>query len=157
MNATNDRRPGNRLPGLGVCLVLACATIGLSACGNGVQLRGNTPDPEDIAEIQPGVHSRQDIVDLLGSPSTVSTFEDRRWYYIGQKTQEVAFMKPEVLDRQVLVITFDDTGVVEGTQRYGMADAQEISPVARVTPTEGRDLTLLQQLFGNIGRFSSPL
>jgi hypothetical protein len=38
-----------------------------------------------------------------------------------------------------------------------MADAQEISPVARVTPTEGRDLTLLQQLFGNIGRFSSPL
>lgn len=157
MNATNDRRPGNRLPSLGVWLVLACATIGLSACGNDVQQRGNTPDPEDIAEIQPGVHSRQDIVDLLGSPSTVSTFEDRKWYYIGQKTQEVAFMKPEVLDRQVLVITFDDTGVVEGTRSYGMADAQEISPVARVTPTEGRDLTLLQQLFGNIGRFSSPL
>ena len=166
MNATNDRHPGNRgrdnrvrgnrLPGLGACLMLACAAIALSACGNTVQLRGNTPDPEDIAEIKPGVHSRQDIVDLLGSPSTVSTFQDRKWYYIGQKTEEIAFMKPAVLDRKVLVVTFDTSGLVEGTQSYGMEDAQDVDPVDRETPTEGRDLTLLQQLFGNIGKFSGP-
>jgi outer membrane protein assembly factor BamE (lipoprotein component of BamABCDE complex) len=157
VNATNDRRTGNRLRGLGFCLLAACATVGLSACGNNVQLRGNTPDPEDIAVIQPGVQSRQDIVDLLGSPSTVSTFQDRKWYYIGQKTEEIAFMKPEVIDRQVLVVTFDEGGLVEGTQIYGMDDAQDIEPVDRETPTEGRDLTLLQQLFGNIGQFSQPL
>lgn len=145
-----------RLPGLGVCLLLAGAAIGLSACGNTVQIRGNNPDPEEVAEIQPGVHSRQDIIDLLGSPSTVSTFQDRKWYYIGQKTQEVAFMKPEVLDRNVLVITFDESGLVEGTKSYTLADAQEVDPVDRETPTEGRDLTLLQQLFGNIGKFSGP-
>lgn len=155
MKATKEGRPSCRLPGLGACLLLACAAVGLSACGNGVQVRGNTPDPEDIAEIQPGVHSRQDIVDLLGSPSTVSTFQDRKWYYIGQKTEEVAFMKPTVIDRKVLVITFDETGLVEGTTDYTMADAQDVDPVDRETPTEGRDLTLLQQLFGNIGRFSS--
>jgi len=156
VNATNARRPASWMRGLGVGLFLGCAAVALSGCGNTVQVRGNTPDPEDVAGIQPGVHSRQDIVDLLGSPSTVSTFEDRKWYYIGQKTQEVAFMKPEVLDRNVLVITFDNTGVVEGTQHYDMADAQEISPVERETPTEGRDLTLLQQLMGNVGRFSTP-
>jgi len=156
VNATNARRPARRVRGLGVGLILGCAAIALSACGNTVQVRGNTPDPEDVAVIQPGVHSRQDIVDLLGSPSTVSTFEDRKWYYIGQKTQEVAFMRPEVLDRNVLVVTFDDTGVVEGTQHFDMADAQEVAPVERETPTEGRDLTFLQQFFGNIGRFSSP-
>jgi len=109
--------------------MLACGTLALSACGSGVQLRGNTPDPEDVAEIQAGVHSRQDVIDLLGSPSTVSTFEERKWYYIGQKTQQIAFMKPEVLDRNVLVIVFDDAGVVEGTEHYDMADAQEIEPV----------------------------
>jgi len=157
VNATNDRRTGNRLRGLGFCLLAACATVGLSACGNNVQLRGNTPDPEDIAVIQPGVQSRQDIVDLLGSPSTVSTFQDRKWYYIGQKTEEIAFMKPSVIDRQVLVVTFDEGGLVEGTQIYGMDDAQDIDPVDRETPTEGRDLTLLQQLFGNNGQFSQPL
>jgi outer membrane protein assembly factor BamE (lipoprotein component of BamABCDE complex) len=142
---------------MGIGLLLACGALALSACGNDVNLRGNTPDPEDIAEIRPGVHSRQDVIDILGSPSTVSTFEERRWYYIGQKTQVVAFMKPEVLDRNVLIVTFDDSGLVAGTQSYGIADAKDISPVDRVTPTEGRDLTFLQQLFGNIGRFSSPL
>ena len=157
MKATKQRRLGGSLPSLGVCLLLAGAAAGLSACGNNVQLRGNTPDPEDVAEIQPGVHSRQDIIDLLGSPSTVSTFEDRKWYYIGQKTQQVAFMKPEVLDRKVLVIVFDESGLVEGTNNYTMADAQDVDPVDRETPTEGRDLTLLQQLFGNIGKFSNPL
>ena len=157
MKATKHRRFGKSLPSLGVCLLLAGATVALSACSDNVQLRGNTPDPEDVAGIQPGVHSRQDIIDLLGSPSTVSTFQDRKWYYIGQKTQQVAFMKPEVLDRKVLVITFDETGLVEGTTNYTMADAQDVDPVDRETPTEGRDLTLLQQLFGNIGRFSSPL
>ena len=153
MNATNDRRPTTWVWGL----LAACAVVGLSACGDNVQLRGNTPEPEDIAAIQPGVQSRQDVIDLLGSPSTVSTFEDRKWYYIGQKTEEIAFMKPEVIDRQVLVVTFDDSGLVEGTKMYGMEDAQDVEPVDRETPTEGRDLTFLQQLFGNIGRFSSPL
>lgn len=157
VKATNDRRCGNRLRGIVLCLLAAGAAAGLSACGNNVQLRGNTPDPEDIAVIKPGVQSRQDVVDLLGSPSTVSTFEDRKWYYIGQKTEEIAFMKPSVIDRQVLVVTFDETGLVEGTQIYGLDAAQEVDPVDRETPTEGRDLTLMQQLFGNIGRFSSPL
>jgi len=157
VNATKERRFGNRMRSAGLCLLLTSAVIGLSACGNSVQLRGNTPEPEDIAEIQLGIHSRQDVIDLLGSPSTVSTFEDRRWYYIGQKTQEIAFMKPEVLDRSVLVITFDEAGLVESTSNYSLADAQDVDPVERVTPNEGRDLTLIQQLFGNIGKFSSPL
>src|SRR3546814_12231321 len=87
MNATRARRPGSRVRGLGVGLLLTCAALALTACGNTAQVRGNTPDPEDVAGIQPGIHRRQDIIDLLGSPSTVSTFEDRKWYYLGPKPQ----------------------------------------------------------------------
>ncbi len=140
------------LPATAVC----AACLALSACSNAVQVRGNMPDMEEIAEIEPGVHSRQDIVDMLGSPSTVSTFQDRKWYYIGQKTQEFAFLKPEVVDRSVLVVTFDEAGYVDQTSHLTLADSQEIQPVDRTTPTEGRDLTLLQQLFGNLGRFGGP-
>ena len=157
MIATKQRRFGHRLRGAGLCVALACAGVALTACGSGIQLRGNNLEPEDVAEIKPRIHSRQDIIDLLGSPSAISTFEDRRWYYIGQKTQEIAFMKPEVIDRNVLVITFDEAGLVVDTSKYTMADAVDVDPVDRITPTEGKDLTLLQQLFGNIGRFSSPL
>src|SRR3546814_18685386 len=97
MNATRARRPGSRVRGLGVGLLLTCAALALTACGNTVQVRGHTPDPEDVAGIQPGIHSRQDLIDLLGSPSTVSTFEDRQWYYIGQQNTQGPFSKPEGL------------------------------------------------------------
>ncbi len=138
-----------------VWLAIPAAALLLSACQNDVRVHGNLPDPEVMSEIKAGAHSREDVARMLGSPSTVSTFEDNVWYYIGQKSEQFAFFKPNILERKVLVISFDDSGRVDQTKAYTLADSQDIDPVGRITPTEGRDLTLLQQLFGNIGRFSS--
>lgn len=125
----------------------------LIGCGATVNQHGYKLDPEELAEITPGVATRQDVLDVMGSPSTISTFQDSKWYYIGQRTEEFAFFKPDVLERSVLVVSFDDSGLVEGTQVYTLEDGQEIDLVSRETPTEGRDLSLLQELFGNLGRF----
>lgn len=146
----NQRLPGSRLR---VALLAAGLCVGLAACGGEVAVRGNMPDPELIAEIQPGGDRREDVVDKLGSPSTVSTFLDRKWYYIGQKVEQFAFMSPTVVERSVLVVSFDETGTVDDTLMYTLEDGQIIDPVSRKTPTEGRELTVLQQLFGNLGRF----
>ena len=126
----------------------------LGACEQSVQVRGNIPDQEVVSKINPGVHSRVDIASLLGSPSTVSTFEDRKWYYIGQKSTQFAFFDPEVLERKVLVVSFDDDGYVTATRTYGLEDGKIIDPVDRITPTEGRELSIVQQLLGNLGRFT---
>jgi len=134
-------------------VLTAALTASLGACGQVIQTRGNMPETSDLSRISPGVHSRTDVARLLGSPSTISTFQDSKWYYIGQKTTEFAFFAPEVLERKVVVVSFNDSGVVEATKTYDLADGQEIDPINRVTPTEGRELTLLQQLFGNFGRF----
>ena len=133
-------------------LFAAGTAILLAGCQDNLQVRGNIPDEEVVAEIRPGVHGRDDIVEMLGSPSTISTFQDTTWYYVGQKSEQFAFLKPEVIERKVLVISFDETGLVGETKTYTLADGREIDPVGRETPTEGRDLTILQQLFGNIGR-----
>ena len=138
---------------LGAGLLAVGLALGLAACGGDVTVRGNMPDPEVIAEIQPGGDNREDVVDKLGSPSTVSTFLSRKWYYIGQKVEQFAFMSPTVLERSVLVVSFDETGTVDDTIMYTLEDGQIIDPVSRTTPTEGRELTVLQQLFGNLGRF----
>jgi len=134
-------------------LLAASLPLALSACERAIQVRGNLPDDDEVAKISPGIHTRGDIASLLGTPSTVSTFEDSKWYYIGQKTTEFAFFEPEVLERKVVVVSFDDAGTVAETNIYTLEDGQEIEPVGRVTPTEGKDLTILQQLIGNLGRF----
>ena len=134
-------------------LLAGVLALGLGACAQSVQVRGNIPDDEVVSKIDPGVHSRVDIASLLGSPSTVSTFQDSKWYYIGQKSTQFAFFEPEVLERKVLVVSFDEAGFVEDTRTYALEDGQIIDPVDRVTPTEGREISILQQLIGNLGRF----
>lgn len=135
-------------------LVAGALLLFVAACSGNVQVHGNMPDPVLVSEIQPGAYGQRDVASLLGSPSTVSTFGDKRWYYVGQTVSTFAFFKPKVLERNVLVVSFDDEGRVQATRTYTLADGRRVSPVDRVTPTEGRDLTVLQQLLGNFGRFS---
>ena len=129
----------------------------LVACDKTIRVHGNMPDPEVIAEIQPGVDDRNGVVDKLGSPSAVSTFIDNKWYYIGQRSEQFAFLDPDILERSVLVVSFGEGGLVDDTLLYTLEDGQIVAPIDRITPTEGKELNLLQQLFGNIGRFPTEL
>ena len=134
-------------------LAAGAALIALAGCSGEVTVRGNMPDPEVVETIQPGSTTRQGVAEMLGSPSTVSNFEDKSWYYIGQKQTQVAFLEPEILERSVLVVTFNDAGTVQEAKQYTLEDGRIIDPVTRTTPTEGRELTIVQQIFGNLGRF----
>ncbi len=134
-------------------LAAGTAMLLLAACSSEVVVRGNLPDPDAMATVQVGSSSRQQVAEALGSPSTVSSFQDRTWYYIGQKQTQLAFMDPEVLERSIFVVSFDDAGIVKDTAHYTLKDGVIIDPVSRKTPTEGRELTVLQQLFGNLGKF----
>jgi outer membrane protein assembly factor BamE (lipoprotein component of BamABCDE complex) len=136
-------------------LAAAPVLLAAAACTPQIQLTGNLPDPKAVQEIQAGVHNRRDVASLLGSPSVVSTFQDSKWYYISQRQETTAFFAPEVVDQQVLEIRFDGEGMVQETRRYSLADAEQIDPVDRETPTEGNEFSILEQLIGNVGRFSS--
>jgi outer membrane protein assembly factor BamE (lipoprotein component of BamABCDE complex) len=136
-----------------LALAAAGATLLLAACSTEVTVRGNLPDPDAMSQVQIGASSRQQVAEILGSPSTISSFQDRTWYYIGQKQTQVAFLDPEVLERTVFVVAFDDAGMVKETAHYTLEDGIIIDPVTRETPTEGRELTVLQQIFGNLGKF----
>lgn len=126
----------------------------ISACSPVIDQRGNHPDEDKVVEINPGVDDKQRVYQEIGSPSTLSTFNDRTWYYISKKTSTVAFFEPEILEQQILAIRFNKDGIVEDMHIYDEKDGREIAFVDRETPTEGTDFTILQQLLGNIGRFT---
>jgi outer membrane protein assembly factor BamE (lipoprotein component of BamABCDE complex) len=134
-------------------VVVTCAIL-LGSCSPIVQTRGNTPDPILLGQIEPGELSRDDIANMLGSPSSIATFGEETWYYISIQTETIAFFEPDILEQQVVAIAFDDSGMVASVSTYGLDDAQDIEPSTRVTPTGGRELTVLEQLFGNLGRFA---
>jgi outer membrane protein assembly factor BamE (lipoprotein component of BamABCDE complex) len=139
-----------------VRFLLVMAVLGVSsACEPTVDLRGNLPAPERVAEIKPGRFTKNDVTALLGTPASTSVFGDERWYYISSKVESVAFFKPEELERQVVVIDFDRTGTVTNVHRLELKDGKDVSMNSRETPTAGRDLSVIEQLLGNVGKFNS--
>ena len=115
--------------------------------------RGNRVTEEQLKEITPGVQTRQDVQALLGSPTQASTFGDSTWYYISARTRQRPARALSLTDQQTVVISFDAKGVVQGIRRVGEEDMRTVPVVSRETPTPGNDRTLLQALFGNVGRF----
>ncbi len=73
---------------------------------------------------------------------------------MSERTEKTAFFKPELIERKIVAIVFDSSGVVEDIVTYSENDKKEVDLVARVTPTAGNELSIIQQLFGNVGRFS---
>lgn len=121
------------------------------------QLRGHLVDNEDLSQVTVGVSSKRDVEALLGSPSATSTFDDNEWFYIGGVTRQRPGRQLAVEDQQVVLVRFDGRGTVQEVRRLGPQDGRDIRVVERVTPSPGNERTLLQQLFGNIGRVGPGL
>lgn len=136
---------------LGLAALLA---VGISGCADNIDPRGNAPLPDALAQIQPGRVTRSDVVALIGTPATSSLFGDDHWYYISSHFQTIAFYAPEELDRQVIVIDFDKAGTVTAVRRLGLEQGKDVAMVARETPAPGKELSLLEQLIGNVGKFN---
>jgi outer membrane protein assembly factor BamE (lipoprotein component of BamABCDE complex) len=130
------------------------AALGLAGCARTVEQRGNLPTDEKLAELQAGVSTRDDVSRLLGTPSSTGTFDEKTWYYISRRTEQFAFLTPELKDQQVVAINFDDGGIVREVKRIGMEDRREVTPVARSTPAAGKELSFIEQLIGNVGKFN---
>ena len=139
-------------------LLLAVAGVILSlaaGCSARQSTRGNLPTAEQVDLITLGVHGREDVRTVLGAPSVVSTFDGSIWYYVGLRTSQYAFFAPNVIEQQVLIVRFAGDGPVSKISRLDKSDGREVEIVDRETPSAGRELGLLEQLFGNIGRFAN--
>jgi outer membrane protein assembly factor BamE (lipoprotein component of BamABCDE complex) len=132
---------------------LLSATV-LSACAPRVAVRGNLPREEHLAKIVVGEQKREDVAEILGTPSTQGVFDDKIWYYISRTTEKYAFFDEKVVDQQVVAIYFDDNNTVQAVQRYNKDDLRDVGMVDRITPTAGNELSIMQQMLGNLGRFS---
>ena len=132
----------------------AVLAVALAGCSIPIDQRGNLPEKSALEQIQPGVSDKATVTRLLGSPSSIATFDDSTWYYISQKSKSVAFFKPDLLDQEVVAIDFGKDGLVRDVRHRGMQDAQLITPNPNATPAPGREFSFIEQLIGNFGKFS---
>jgi len=135
-----------------ISLIVAFAAIG---CTPTIATRGNFLEDERLATVQQGVSTKDEVTKKLGSPTTVDPFDDKTWFYIGEKTSQTAFLDPKIDARKVIVMKFDDQGILQTAQQVDEKSGKEIDLVNKQTPTPGKDQNVFQQFLGNLGKFNS--
>ena len=131
-----------------LALVAACEPYG--------DIRGFAPAPGTVDKLEVGSQSREDVVRLVGSPSAVATFNPNVWYFITEKQEMWGPSRPWIAEQNVIQVTFNEQGRVSDIKYYDLKDAQNVTMVSRITPTSGKQLTVLEQVLGNVGKFSGP-
>lgn len=124
-----------------------------SACAPITTYSGFQAIEANPKDVKVGADTKSTVRASLGSPSATSTFDPNVWFYIDQIKEKVAFRRPVITARNVVAVTFDkETEVVKAVDTMTLKDGKVIAFNGRETPTRGRELTILEQLLGNVGR-----
>jgi outer membrane protein assembly factor BamE (lipoprotein component of BamABCDE complex) len=138
-----------------VVMALCFSGAILGGCAKDIDARGNLPQPDALTKLAPGEQTRQDVQNLLGTPSTTAVFDNETWYYISSQMTQYAFYPVEELERTVYVVRFDERGILKEVAKLDANSGREIQIAGRETPTKGREYSLMEQLIGNLGRFNA--
>jgi outer membrane protein assembly factor BamE (lipoprotein component of BamABCDE complex) len=128
-------------------VLFIAASIALAGCSPVISNRGYLEDQDAEAGIAAGVDTKTTIEQKLGDPSVQAAFGTDAWYYISQTERQVAFFDPSITSRHILAIYFDKEGKVSDMKHFGLEDGNVVAFETRTTPTRGREMTFLQQLF----------
>lgn len=128
--------------------------LALAGCSSIYRNHGYVPTEEELAEIVPGVDTRDSVAESIGAPSSSGVLNSGGYYYIASRFKHFGPRKPQIVSRELVAITFDSQGVVAGIERYGLEDGRVIPLERRVTDSSVQDKTFLRQLLGNLGRFN---
>ena len=136
--------------------VLAATLAAMAACSPTRDFHGYIIDEAAPADVEPGVDTRASVLARLGSPSTKSAFDDNTWIYMSTVRERFAFYIPRVTERTVVAVRFGEEDVVDDVLTYDVNDGQVVNYASRETPTRGRELGLLEQIFGTVGQVVLP-
>lgn len=150
----NQRLSAPFAPFKSLVLAASLSCLSLAACSPVIEERGYIYDQRDFEKIEPGLTSETEVNNILGTPSAIATVDGQVWYYISSTFEKLMFYEPEEIDRKVVAIYYDDSKIVEDVAFYGLEDGRIIDFRTRKTPTRGKELTVLGQIFGNLGRFN---
>ena len=132
----------------GLFFITSCSLLGTERVGD-------VPEDVRINAIKAGTHTKDDVARLLGSPTSITLFEKESWLYIESEEQNRLFLPQKEIDRKVIQITFKKNGIVERVKKWTFDDRKEIAFDSETTPVVGKDLSVIDEMIGNFGKFSS--
>ena len=135
--------------------VLSAAIVLAAGCARLEDGHGYVPEPSALSSIAVGRDTKAIVANSLGQPGTRGIVDDLGWYYVRSDYERFLWRAPVEVDRQVVAITFDQAGVVQNIERFGLEEGQVVALNRRVTDANTQGIGFLRQLFGNFGNFDA--
>ncbi len=139
-----------------VKVMLAIGIVVLTAgCSATYQNHGYVPTDSELLELVEGVDSKATVDDLIGPPSSSGLLAGGDYYYVRSRVKTSGMFRPEVIDRQILAISFDDSDVIENIERFSLQDGNVVALSRRVTDSSVVGNGFWRQILGNFGNFDA--
>ena len=135
-----------------LALTLLVGSLAVTACTPVVDRRGFLADESQTAAFAAGVDTKETVLTRMGNPSQTGVFDEQTWYYISSVQNQTAFYRPRTTERSITAISFGEDDKVAAIRTFALQDGRVISYDTRRTPTRGREVTFLEQIFGSVGR-----
>ncbi len=133
-------------------LLTLVIAISLTACKTTRTTHGQVIGERQLTALKPGIHQKPDVRAILGSPSTTSTLNGNRWFYVTANGTQKPLKGAEIENQTVLILDFDDKDTLtQLNQRNANDNGTEVIPAAGETPTQGEKLGIMEQLLQNLG------
>lgn len=134
-------------------LALSCL-LAATACSATYRNHGYVPPEQDLEELVVGIDTRATVDEDIGAPSLSGMSDDGDYYYVRSRQRTFGMFRPEVIERQVLAISFNEDDTIANIERFGLEDGQVVPLERRVTDTTVAGSGFLRQLLSNLGNFN---
>ncbi|WP_370281783.1 outer membrane protein assembly factor BamE [Pseudooceanicola sp.] len=137
-------------------LTAAAAVLAVGvACSPIYQDHGYVPLERELRTVQVGADTRETVKEKLGDPSTGGVVSDGDYYWVRSRMRTIGPARPEVIEREVVAVSFDSAGRVANVERFGLEQGRVVPISRRVTSSSTANKGFLRQLLGNLGRFNA--
>tara|TARA_A100001011_G_scaffold250500_1_gene258747 strand:- start:74 stop:532 length:459 start_codon:yes stop_codon:yes gene_type:complete len=144
---------GNNNNNFNILILLLFFFISLG-CGKIIEHNGVPTDNETLIKLNIGKTTKSQVRKKLGEPLMIDNQNQVTWIYFSQKIEKVAFFEPKLSSRKVILLSFNNSILIK-KETFSQVDSKIIEISTKKVISGGRKLTVLQQIFGNIGNFSS--
>lgn len=134
-------------------LLIILSLLLIGACSPTFKNHGYVPSKAELNQLKVGKSSKENVKNLFGSPSSIGLVQDDRWFYLYTRIKNFMYRSPEIVERQLVVVTFTSNGLLENIERFELQDQEVVVLSRRITESGIKGMSLIQQLLNSAGNY----